>query len=162
MPPDLARYYFNWRVDSKRVKSRVPYMLLAVSIVVLAIGIILITKHFTAQAPPATPIVRVAADRTLVVPGGAGNASDVSFNVTGTGVLKGFVDVASGQRISFYLYPESAGPGSTVAKREGVLRSLFEVPLDTGTYKLVVVSYSSNQGGASGERIVNVYLEFWS
>jgi len=89
-----------------RSKLRTAYILLAVSIVILAIGITLITNFFTALRPPATPLITILADQTLVVPVGVENAPEVCFNVTGPGTLKGFVDVISGQKISFYLYPE--------------------------------------------------------
>jgi len=140
------------------LKLRTSYILLVVSIVILAIGIILITNHLTALRPPATPIITILTDQTLVVPVGVENAPEVCFNVTSTGVLRGFVDVISGREISFYLYPEPSEHGWTVA--EGVFRSLFEVPLDTGRYKLIVVAYWSDQDDTNEDSIVNVYLEF--
>jgi len=122
----------------------------------------LLSTALACTKPPATPLITILAEKTLVVPVGVENAPEVCFNVTSTGVLKGFVDVISGQKISFYLYPEPSEPGWTVAKEESVLRSLFEVPLDTGSYKLIVVAYWSDQDDTNVERIVNVYLEFWS
>jgi hypothetical protein len=122
----------------------------------------LLSTALACTRPPATPLITILAEKTLVVPVGVENAPEVCFNVTSTGVLKGFVDVISGQKISFYLYPEPSEPGWTVAKEESVLRSLFEVPLDTGSYKLIVVAYWSDQDDTNEERIVNVYLEFWS
>lgn len=122
----------------------------------------LLSTALACTKPPATPLITILAEKTLVVPVGVENAPEVCFNVTSTGVLKGFVDVISGQKISFYLYPEPSEPGWTVAKEESVLRSLFEVPLDTGSYKLIVVAYWSDQDDNNEERIVNVYLEFWS
>ena len=122
----------------------------------------LLSTALACTKPPATPLITILAEKTLVVPVGVENAPEVCFNVTSTGVLKGFVDVISGQKISFYLYPEPSEPGWTVAKEESVLRSLFEVPLDTGSYKLIVVAYWSDQDDTNEERIVNVYLEFWS
>jgi len=112
----------------------------------------LLSTALACTTPPATPLITI----------GVENAPEVCFNVTGPGTLKGFVDVISGQKISFYLYPEPSEPGWTVAKGESVLRSLFEVPLDTGSYKLIVVAYRSDQDDTNEERIVNVYLEFWS
>ena len=56
--------------------------------------------------PPATPLITILADQTLIVPVGVENAPEVCFNVTGPGTLKGFVDVISGQKINYYLYPE--------------------------------------------------------
>jgi hypothetical protein len=122
----------------------------------------LLPTALACTTPPATPLITILADQTLVVPVGVENAPEVCFNVTGPGTLKGFVDVISGQKISFYLYPEPSESGWTVAKGESVLRSLFEVPLDTGSYKLIVVAYWSDQDDTNEERIVNVYLEFWS
>ena len=122
----------------------------------------LLSTALACTTPPATPLITIFADQTLVVPVGVENAPEVCFNVTGPGTLKGFVDVISGQKISFYLYPEPSESGWTVAKGESVLRSLFEVPLDTGSYKLIVVAYWSDQDDTNEERIVNVYLEFWS
>ena len=122
----------------------------------------LLSTALACTKPPATPLITILAEKTLVVPVGVENAPEVCFNVTSTGVLKGFVDVISGQKISFYLYPEPSEPGWTVAKEESVLRSLFEVPLDKGSYKLIVVAYWSDQDDTNEERIVNVYLEFWS
>jgi hypothetical protein len=121
----------------------------------------LLSTALACTTPPATPLITILADQTLVVPVEVENAPEVCFNVTGPGTLKGFVDVISGQKISFYLYPEPSEPGWVVAKGESVLRSLFEVPLDTGRYKLIVVAYWSNQDDTNEERIVNVYLEFW-
>lgn len=144
-------------------KLRTCYILLAVSIATLAIGIILISGYFTtAFRPPATPLITIVADQTVLVPVGAENAPKVSFNVTGPGTLKGFVDVISGQKISWYLYPEGPEAGWAVARGEGIMRSLFEVPLDTGTYKLVVLAGGSVQDGAGANGTVSVYLEFWS
>jgi len=122
----------------------------------------LLSTALACTTPPATPLITILAEKTLVVPVGVENAPEVCFNVTSTGVLKGFVDVISGQKISFYLYPEPSEPGWTVAKEESVVMSLFEVPLDTGSYKLIVVAYWSDQDDTNEERIVNVYLEFWS
>jgi hypothetical protein len=122
----------------------------------------LLSTALACTKPPTTPLITILADQTLVVPVGVENAPEVCFNVTGPGTLKGFVDVISGQKISFYLYPEPSESGWTVAKGESVLRSLFEVPLDTGSYKLIVVAYWSDQDDTNEERIVNVYLEFWS
>ena len=49
-----------------------------------------------------------------------------------------------------------------MAKGDSVLRSLFEVPLDMGMYKLTVVADGSSQGGTAEDNTVSVYLEFWS
>jgi hypothetical protein len=144
------------------LKLRTSYILLVVSIVILAIGIIIITNHFTALRPPATPIITILADQTLVVPVGVENAPEVCFNVTSTGVLRGFIDVIDGQEISFYLYPEPSEPGWTVVEGESVFRSLFEVRLDKGRYKLIVVAYRSDQDDTNEDSIVNIYLEFES
>ena len=108
------------------------------------------------------PTITKLADQTLVVPVGVENASRVYFDVSRTGILRGTVEVITGQKISYYLYPEPSEHGWTVAEGESVLRSLFEVPLDTGSYKLIVVAYWSDQDDTDEERIVNVYLEFWS
>ena len=143
-------------------KLRTSYILLAVSIAVLAIGIILISSFFTTFRPPATPLITIVADQTVLVPVGAESAPKVSFNVTGPGTLKGFVDVISGQKINYYLYREAPEAGWAVARGEGVMRSLFEVPLDTGTYKLVVLAGGSVQDDAGANGTVSVYLEFWS
>jgi len=144
------------------LKLRTSYILLVVSIVILAIGITLITNFFTALRPPATPLITILADQTLVVPVGVENAPEVCFNVTGPGTLKGFVDVISGQKINYYLYSEPSEPGWTVAKGESVLRSLFEVPLDAGSYKLIVVAYWSDQDDTNEDSVVSIYIEFWS
>jgi len=122
----------------------------------------LLSTALACTTPPATPLITILADQTLVVPVGVENAPEVCFNITGPGTLKGFVDVISGQKINYYLYPEPSESGWTAAKGESVLRSLFEVPLDTGSYKLIVVAYWSDQDDTNEERIVNVYLEFWS
>jgi hypothetical protein len=143
-------------------KLRTSYILLAVSIVILAIGIILINDSFTALRPPATPLITILADQTLVVPVGVEDAPEISFNVTGPGTLKGFIDVISGERISYRLYSDASGPGWAVAKGDSVSRSLFEVPLDTGMYKLTVVADGSSQDGTGEGSAVSVYLEFWS
>jgi hypothetical protein len=146
----------------KGLKLRASYILLAVSIVILAIGIILTTNFLTAFRPPATPLITVVADQTLVVPVGVENAPEICFNVTTSGILKGFVDVISGQRIDYYLYPEPSGPGWTVAKGESVSRSLFEVPLDPGRYKIIIAGHWSDQDDANEDSVVSIYLEFWS
>ena len=144
------------------LKLRASYILLAVSIVILAIGVILINDSFTALRPPATPLITILADQTLVVPVGVEDAPEICFNITGPGTLKGFIDVISGERISFRLYSDASGPGWAVAKGDSVLRCLFEVPLDTGMYKLTVVADGSSQGGTGEENTLSVYLEFWS
>ena len=143
------------------LKVRRSFILLAVSIVMLAIGIILITNFFNAFRPPATPLITVVVDQTLLVPVGAEDAPEISFNATGPGTLKGFIDVISGQKVSYYLCPDPSEPGWAVAKGESVLRSLFEIPLDTGTYKLIVFAGGSAQNDAGGNSTVSVYLEFW-
>jgi hypothetical protein len=89
------------------------------------------------------------------------DATEICFNVTGSGTLKGFIDVTSGQKVSYRLYPSSK-PGWAVAREASVSRSLFEVPLDTGTYKLIVAAGGSEQDDAGGNSTVNVYIEFWS
>lgn len=149
-------------MDLIELKSRTSYILLAVSIVILVIGLALITNHFTALRPPVTPLITIVADQTVLVPAGVEAAPEICFNVTGPGTLKGFIDVIGGQRISYKLYPDASGPGWAVAKGDSVLRSLFEVPLDTGMYKLTVVADGSPQGGTAQDNTVNVYLEFWS
>jgi hypothetical protein len=142
------------------LKLRTSYILLAVSIVILVIGVILITNHFTALRPPATPLITILADQTLVLPVGVEDAPAICFNVTGPGTLKGFIDVIGGQRISYNLFPDASGPGWAVAKGDSVLRSLFEVPLDTGTYKLIVSAGGADQDDAGANSTVNVCLEF--
>ena len=122
----------------------------------------LLSTALACTKPPATPLITILADQTLVVPVGVEDAPEMSFNVTGPGTLKGFIDVISGERISYRLYSDASGPGWAVAKGDSVSRSLFEVPLDTGMYKLTVVADGSSQDGTGEGSAVSVYLEFWS
>jgi len=123
----------------------------------VAITLVIVMVIIPLMSPPT---ITKLVDQTLVVPVGVENAPRVYFNVSRTGILKGTVEVITGQEISYYLYPEPSEAGWTVAKGESVLRSDFEVPLDTGRYKLIVVAYLPNQDNPNEERIVNVYLEF--
>ena len=59
------------------LRLRTSYILLAVSIVILAIGIILINDSFTALRPPATPLITVVANETLLVPLGVEDAAEI-------------------------------------------------------------------------------------
>jgi hypothetical protein len=123
----------------------------------VAITLVIVIVILPLMSPPT---ITKLVDQTLVVPVGVENAPRVYFDVPRTGILKGTVEVITGQEISYYLYPEPSEPGWTVAKGESVLRSDFEVPLDTGRYELIIVAYLPNQDDPNEERIVNVYLEF--
>ena len=149
------------------LKLRAAYILLAISIVILAIGIILIVNHSTPDRTAETPAITILVPQTLVVP--AGNDQRLYFDISRSGVLRGTVEVTSGGSISYYLYKEPSA--QAVEEGYGVM-SNFEVPLDTGRYYLEVSaapasasdpSYpwrNSEDSEDSEDRIVNVYLEF--
>ena len=134
------------------LRLRASYILLAISIVILAIGIILIVSH---SAPPA---ITTLVDRTVVVP--TEEDQRFFFDIPRTGVLKVTVEVESGGIIYFHLFK-----GSTLwwTGEEGnaVIRSSFEVPIDAGSYylNLSVPAYSP-WSGTPEARTVHVYLAF--
>ena len=108
------------------LKLRASYILLAISLVILAIGITLIVNH---SAPDKTTLV----NRTVVVP--TGEDYRFFFDIPKTGVLKVTVEVESGGSIYFHLYKDSeywgTGGGGWTETRCG-----FEVPIDAGSYYL--------------------------
>ena len=141
------------------LKLRASYILLAISLVILAIGITLIVNH---SAPDKTTLV----NRTVVVP--TGEDYRFFFDIPKTGVLKVTVEVESGGIIFFDLYKDSERwpPGEG---RWTDTRSSFEVPIDAGSYYLNLsddnpgpgpIFPSWGQQGGSEARTVRVYLEF--
>lgn len=133
------------------LKLRASYILLAISIVILATGIILITNHFTSD-------ITTLVDRTVVVP--AGQERRFDFNVPGTGALRVTVEVISGGIINLYLYRDSK-LWWTGEEGQNIIRSNFEVPIDAGSYSLVIPgSKYWWERVDSEERTVSVYIEF--
>ena len=138
---------------------RASHILLAISIVILAIGIILIVNHSVLDRTTEPPAITTLVDRTVVVPSFS-EGQRFDFNVPRTGVLRVNVEVISGGIISFYLYK-----GSELwwngEEGHNVIRSNFEVPIDAGRYYLIVqlVTYPWS-GGTPGDRTVSVCLEF--
>ena len=138
------------------LKLRASYMLLAVSIVILAIGIILIVNHSDSDK-----ITLV--DRTVIVPAGENQRFD--FDIPRTGVLKVTVEVISGGIVDFSIYKGSA-LWWTGEEGDDVIRSSFEVPIDAGSYYLNLSAPSPGyypwreQQGSPEARTVHIYLEF--
>ena len=140
------------------LKLRLSYILLAISIVVLAIGITLIVIHSTPDGIAEPPAIKTLVDRTVVVQ--AGQPGRFDFNVPRTGVLKVTVEVISGGIIDFSIYE-----GSTLwwngEEGDDIIRSSFEVPIDTGTYRLFIPAPKYWwEGGSSETSTVRVYLAF--
>jgi hypothetical protein len=141
------------------LKLRASYILLAASIVILAIGIVLITNHFTHDRTTEPPTITTLVDRTVVVP--TGEDYRFFFDIPRTGVLKATVEVESGGIIDFSLYKGSALWWNG-EEGDNVIRSSFEVPIDAGSYYLdlsVPLPYWW-LGETSRDRTVSVYLEF--
>ena len=139
------------------LKLRASYILLAVSVVILAIGIILTVNYFTHDRPP---VITVLVDRTVVVPTGENQRFD--FDIPRTGVLKVTVEVESGGIIYFHLFKGSS-LWWTGEEGNAVIRSSFEVPIDTGSYylNLRVPEYSWwSQQWSPEARTVHIYLAF--
>jgi len=153
----------EWEVSFVGLKLRASYILLAVSIVILATGIILITNHFTLDRTTETPVVTTLLDQTYVVPVGfAENARRLYFSIPSAGTLRVTVEVIRGGSIRYclYEYEESSEHPWTVETGDTVLTSNFEVPLDTGRYYLIVYATPWQQDRI--ERTVHVCLEFES
>lgn len=140
------------------LKLRAPYILLAISLVVLAIGIILIVIDSTPDRTTETPGITTLVDRTVVFLSWS-EEKRVDFNISRTGVLRGTVKVESGGSIGFCLYK-----GSEIwwAGEEGysIIRSSFETPIDEGNYCLVITRPPFWVGGTREENTLSVYLEF--
>ena len=144
------------------LKLRTSYILLVISLVVLAVGITLIIISSTPDRTTDTPTITTLVDRTVVVP--YGGERRVDFNVPRTGVLRVTVEVISGGVISFSLY-KSKGLELWWSGEEGhdIIRSSFEVPIDAGRYYLNLIVFQRDWWKGTfddEERTVSVHLEF--
>jgi hypothetical protein len=140
------------------LKLRASYILLAISIVILAIGIILIVNHPAPDETTEPPAITTLVDRTVVVLTYGEERFD--FDIPRTGVLRVTIEVISGGIIDISLYKNSELWWNG---EEGwdIIRSSFKVPIDAGQYYLIVEPETAPwSGGTSGERTVSVYLEF--
>jgi ABC-type Fe3+-hydroxamate transport system substrate-binding protein len=138
------------------LKLRASYIVLAISIVILAIGIILITNHFTSDRTAEPPTITTLVDKTVVIP--VGETRRVYFSVPESGVLMAAVELETGDAIHVYLYKDSESLWAD-EEANGVKTCYFDVPVDAGRYYLsLAASWWLNLNRE--DVTVGVHLEF--
>lgn len=131
-------------------------------VIVIVIPPLIQTPTTTNQPPAPPPTITKLEDQTLIVRIGQENQRMFYFNLDRYGVVRGTIEVVKGESIDYFLYEESAEAGWTEAKGIRVVKSSFEVQLDSGSYYLIVCASRWDPDDTDEERTVSIYLEFES